>query len=456
MDSDAHASARKTERGMKRHLKNAAYGALDYASYPLGMLLAAPVVLHRLGAAEYGLWMIATAVVSTGGIIASGFCDANIQRVARLRDADQHGAMAATVRAMMGINLTLGCAIALLVAAVAPIAARRIVVTHPDQWRECVIALWIAAVLILVRAVESVCMSTQRAFEEFGIGTRINTATRWLTLGSAAALAAAGQGVVSILAATGLFLIVGTAMQMRAARRLLKTASLWPVFHPRESRALLAIGVFPWMQALGGVIFAQVDRIVLGISAGAAVVASYVLCVQFSQPIHGLTASGLQFLFPYFSRRVGNSSPASLRRTIALAFACNALLVACGAAGLLLIGNRLITIWAGAAVAHQASEILPIVVLGASLMGLSVTGVYALCAFGDFRTAAIISLGSRAALLVLMAILVQRGGVLGLAACRVVYGVAALAVYPPLMRRLTADRDSTTTGASRAQEVSAL
>jgi O-antigen/teichoic acid export membrane protein len=70
---------------MKRHLTNAVYGVLDYASYPFGMLLVAPIVLHKLGASEYGLWMIATAIVSAGGIIASGFCDANIQRVARFR-----------------------------------------------------------------------------------------------------------------------------------------------------------------------------------------------------------------------------------------------------------------------------------------------------------------------------------------------------------------------------------
>jgi O-antigen/teichoic acid export membrane protein len=67
---------------MSRNLTNAVYGVLDYASYPFGMLLAAPIILHKLGASEYGLWMIATAVVSAGGIIASGFCDANIQRVA--------------------------------------------------------------------------------------------------------------------------------------------------------------------------------------------------------------------------------------------------------------------------------------------------------------------------------------------------------------------------------------
>ena len=31
---------------MNTHLSNAVYGVLDYASYPLGMLLAAPIILH--------------------------------------------------------------------------------------------------------------------------------------------------------------------------------------------------------------------------------------------------------------------------------------------------------------------------------------------------------------------------------------------------------------------------
>jgi len=68
---------------MSKHFTNAAYGVLDYASYPIGMLLVAPVVLHKLGASEYGLWIIATALISAGGIIASGFCDANIPHAPR-------------------------------------------------------------------------------------------------------------------------------------------------------------------------------------------------------------------------------------------------------------------------------------------------------------------------------------------------------------------------------------
>src|SRR5271163_2209116 len=146
---------------MRNHLTNALYGILDYASYPFGMLLVAPIVLHKLGASEYGIWMIATAVVSAGGIIASGFCDANIQRVARLRGTGETDSMAYAVRSMLGINLVLGFTLAVVVWIAAPYAARHIAVSHLTPTRECLICIRIASVLILVRAVESVGVSTQ-------------------------------------------------------------------------------------------------------------------------------------------------------------------------------------------------------------------------------------------------------------------------------------------------------
>jgi O-antigen/teichoic acid export membrane protein len=421
---------------MKRHLTNAAYGVLDYVSYPLGMLLVAPIVLHKLGAAEYGLWAIATAVVSTGGIIASGFCDANIQRVARLRGTGETASMAHAVRSMLGINLALGFALALIVWLASPFAARHIAIARSVQFEECLFSLRIASVLILVRAIESVSVSTQRAFEQYRYSVQINTWVRLLTLGSAAVLALSGQRTVSILVATALFLAFGTFLQLREACRVLGCTSLWPVFQPQETRILLGIGVFSWIQSLGSVIFGQFDRVLLGVSLGAAAVAPYSLCVQFAQPLHGLTASGLQFLFPYLSSKVGTISTAALRRTLVNVFLCNLTLVALGAGMLLLFGQRLIQAWAGAAVAHSAARILPFIVLGSSLMGLSVTGTYAMLALGLFRTVALLSLSARGAMLLLMAYLLHRFGLQGLAVSRVFYGFFSLLLYVPLMRRL--------------------
>jgi hypothetical protein len=61
---------------MTRHLAKAAYGVRGYASWPLGMLVVAPMLLHKLDTTGYGLWAVSLALVSIGGILASGLCDA--------------------------------------------------------------------------------------------------------------------------------------------------------------------------------------------------------------------------------------------------------------------------------------------------------------------------------------------------------------------------------------------
>jgi O-antigen/teichoic acid export membrane protein len=417
---------------MRRHLSNAVYGVLDYASYPLGMLLVAPIVLHKLGASEYGLWMIATAVVSAGGIIASGFCDANLQRVARLRGSGEIASVVETVRSMFGINLVFGFTIAVAVWIAAPFAARHIAVSRLTPVSECLACIRIASVLILVRAIESVGASTHRAFEQYRRTVQISTAVRLLTLASAALLTLMGRRTVSILLATGIFLALGTYMQFRELRTFLGPVNLWPTFQAEDTRALLGFGVFVWLQTLGGVVFGQLDRILLGVSLGALAVAPYALCIQFAQPIFGLTASGLHFLFPYLSGRAGTISNSALKRTLLKAFACNLLLVVCGAGLLLLLGDRLIRLWAGPAVANSAAGIFVPIVLGSALMGLSVTGTYAMQALGLFRTVALISLCGRAAMLAPMVYFLHHMGLHGLAMARVFYGAIALLVYVPL------------------------
>jgi O-antigen/teichoic acid export membrane protein len=433
---------------MRKHLTNGVYGVLDYASYPFAMLLVAPLVLHRLGAAEYGVWMIATAVISSGGIIASGFCDANIQRVARLRGAGETESMVATVRSMLGINLLIGITLALAAWFAAPQAAIHITAASRTPMRECLVCLRIASALILVRAVESVSVSTQRAFQRYRDPVKVAVAVRILTLGSVALLVHFHYSSIAMLTATAIFLILGTGVQLHQLWKLLGKFSLWPSFHPTETRFLLSFGVFAWAQALGGIVFGQLDRLMLGVYLGAIALAPYALCIQFAQPIFGLTASGLNFLFPYISGRETTATPEELTRIVAKAFVCNLLLVFIAAGALLTFGARLIELWAGHAVGHSAAAILPPIVIGSALMALGVTGTYAMQALGLFRAVACISLSGRAATLALMVYLLHHMGLQGLAIARVWYGAIALLVYLPLVYELAIKRKKTTPIAS--------
>lgn len=425
---------------MRRHLSNAVFGVIDYASYPFGMLLVAPIVLHRLGASEYGLWMIATAVISTGSIVAGGFSDANIQRVASLRGSGSRESMAHAVRSILGINLVLGLVVVAVVWTLAPYGARHIATSHDASVSECFVALRVATLVILARSVESAGVSTQRAFEQYRGTVLISASMRLLTLASAAALALAGHKTVSILVATAIFFAAGACLQLLLARRFLGPVPLWPSFHPEEARLLLRLGVFAWLDAMGGLIFAQFDRILLGVSLGAVVVAPYALCVQFTQPLYALTASALSFLFPYLSQCSGNISRRALNRILLKACACNLAIVACGVTILIFAGNRLIRLWGGPIVAHTAASILSPIILSSALAGLSVTGTYAMQALGLFRTVAGLSVVGRAAMLLVMIVLLHRTGLQGLATARVCYGFVALLIYVPLIRSLVTQR----------------
>jgi O-antigen/teichoic acid export membrane protein len=435
---------------MRAHLSNAAFGVLDYAAYPIGMLLVAPVVLHKLGPAEFGVWTVATAAVSTGGIIASGFGDANIQLVAKLRGSCAQDAMGNAVRCMVGINLALGTLLMLVGWFLSPYVASHVTASDAALQHACLLSLQIASLLMLVRALESVCISTQRAFERYGAAVRISMSVRLLTLALAAVLACMGHGTAGIMEVTAVLMVLGTCVQFLRLRALLGGTSLRPAFDRAALRALFGFGIFSWLQAIAGVVFGQVDRLLLGVSLGAVTVASYALCVQLAQPVFGLTASCLHFLFPYLSGRVGSISAAELNRKVRKAFACNLLLVSLGTALLLTLGVRVLRAWAGEAIAQAAAPVFPLIVIGSALLGLSVTGTYALLALGRVRTVAWFSIGGGASMLLLMWWLLPRSGVHGLALARLCYGSFSLLLYLPLLRNLFAFRLIPATTASEA------
>lgn len=425
---------------MRAHLSNAAYGVFDYVAHPAGMLLVAPVLLHRLGIAPYGVWVVATAAVSAGGIIASGFGDANIQYIASLRGKGDAVAVHRAVRSMMGINLLLGAALALIFYALSPLLASHIALADAGLQTVCLWSLRIASLLILVRAIESVCISTQRAFERYGAAVRVSIAARLLTLAAAVLLAHRGFGVIGIMTATAVLMVAGTVVQLVGLKQHLDSGSLLPSFDHAATAALFGFGIFSWLQAVSSVVFSQSDRLVLGATLGAISVTAYALCVQLAQPIYGIAASGLHFLFPYLSSRQAITPPPALKRAVLIAFTINLLLVAAETAMALLYGRTVLRIWVGEEIAQSASVVLAPIIWSFALLGLNVTGYYTMLAFGYVRVVTWLNLTGGAAMLLMMALLLPRMGIHGIALARLFYGLNALLIYFPLLRLLCGRR----------------
>lgn len=421
---------------MRVHLSNAAYGVLDYIAYPVGMLVVAPIAIRGLGVAQYGVWMVANAALMIGSIVASGFGDANIRHVAMARGVGDRTGLIQAVRSTMGIHIVLGIVVALLAWILSPFGADHITASSTPLREQCLWSLRVASVLMFVRAIETVCISTQRAFERYGVAVRFSLIGRLLSLLSAAFLALTGQGVASIMMATAIFTVAGLVAQLVELRCLAGTDSLRPAFHPDATRSLLGFGVFSWTQAIAGVLFGQVDRLITGVYLGATTVASYALCAQMAQPVYGIAAAGLHFLFPYVSARSASHSLAPMRRAVALTLGANVLLATACALPLLALGNRILTIWAGQSMAQTGRPILPYLVCGSALQALSVTGTYTLLALGKVRVATLLNLGGGAAMIAATPWLLPKYGAHGMAVARLLCGPISLLVYIPLTAML--------------------
>jgi O-antigen/teichoic acid export membrane protein len=152
----------------KRGYANATYGVADYLALPLGMFLAAPFLLRHLGTAQYGVWILASAAVSSGGLISGSFGDAVIKHVGECRGRKDWPGVVGIVRNMISINLALSAVLGVIFWCFAPYVSRHIVKVDIELRTICLQSLRIGSGLLLIRSIESVFTCTLRAFETYG------------------------------------------------------------------------------------------------------------------------------------------------------------------------------------------------------------------------------------------------------------------------------------------------
>ncbi len=300
------------------------------------------------GVSQYGLWMIASAVVGSSGLLSTGFSDMAVKYVAMYRSRGDWSGVVRVVQCSMGINLVLGTVIAALLWIAAPFAGHHVFKVSTDLQSAFIRAIRIGSIVLVVRSLDSIFVSILRAYEQYRPAVQITVCTRALTLISAVMLAAYGRGLVDIMLATLTVNAGGMILQALAVRRHVGHVSFRPSWNDELLPAVSAFGCFSWLQALSGIIFGQVDRLIVGALLGSSAVAYYSICTQAAQPIHGLIASGFNFLFPHLSARHPTSRSRDFVSVVTVATCLNIANVILLCLPLVLFSKAILTAWLGA------------------------------------------------------------------------------------------------------------
>jgi O-antigen/teichoic acid export membrane protein len=419
----------KSSASARASFRNGVYGAAEYVAMPLTMLLATPFLLHRLGALQYGLWMLATAAVTSSSFISTGFGDAALKYAASYRGKNDRKRLEDTIRVNLTINLVLGSALALVIWYLSPLAVRHLFKIEPTLQRSALTVFRIASAILLIRSVEGVFVGALRAYERYGPAVQINVLTRIATVLCACILVAGGYGIVAIMLGTLAAAVLSLLMQMTAARVVMGPVLFYPSIRSTAFSEVFSFGCFSWLQTLAGCIFSYADRLLIGFLLGASSVAYYSICVQAAQPIHGLIAAGLHFLFPHLSARMSGVPANELRPVVLKVLSLNVALALLLCLPLMIFSKLILRIWMGAAFAQQNWMVLSVVALGFGLLALNITGHYALLAMEQVRLVAMLNLLGGIAMLAAVVLMAPRLGLLGAALGRLLYGPVTLLLY---------------------------
>jgi O-antigen/teichoic acid export membrane protein len=418
-----------SSRNFRESASNSAYSVAEYIALPLCMLVAAPFLVYHLGLTQYGIWMLVSSILGSVGILSTGFGDATVKYVSAYRARKDYLGVQRTIRATLTINAALGLLFGTLVWTLAPVLVHRVFKIETQFHTASIRAIEISAIILFLRSAESVFVSTLRAFECYGPAVKLNIFLRSIVVVSAVILAALGRGVVPIMLATLFWSAVVVALQTLAARRIAGAFNVVPTFEGAALREVFGFGCFSWLQALAAVAFNHADRFVVGALLGTAPVAIYVLCIQVTQPIHGLSAAGFNFLFPHISTRHEAGEIHGPRRVFRLA-----LLVSIGSAlilalTLIVFGKPLLTLWMGRAFAEQSYLVLTILATAYAAMAANVVPHCGLLALGRVRLISALNIGAGMVLIISMALLIPALGLIGAALGRAAYSVLLAIPY---------------------------
>ena len=413
----------------RANVVNALSGIVDYLGQPMAVMLAAPFLLRYMGVSQFGLWILVCAAVGGGNTLTTGFGDAAMKFISLARGEGDWPAVVNTVRSAMTINLFLGLLIGTALWVVAPYTVHHVFKIEAKLHLPAIEALRIGSFTLLVRSVESVLISTLRAFEQYLPSVRINVISRCATIVVAVLVVVRGGGVPTIMIASLTLSCMATLLQARAVWHHVGEMNLLPSSDKVALSKIVSFGSFSWLQALSALAFSQADRLVIGALLGTSAVAYYSVSTQAAQPIHGISSAGLHFLFPHLSTRHASEPATVLRRVIGSALRLNLLMAIALTLPVALFGKPLLKLWMGAAFASATGPTLELLAVAFGLLAMNVTAHYTMLALGQIRYLTYLNLAVGAATFLLMSVLAHHWGMLGAAVARLLYGPFTWVMY---------------------------
>jgi O-antigen/teichoic acid export membrane protein len=413
---------------MLKRISGSAWSVLEYGWYPLLLLVTTPWFLHRLGADNYGYWMLLTAIVGLGGVLNTGTGAATIKAVSS-RLGEGKG-IESQVRASLGIAMIGGGALATLVLLMFQLGGGSLLGKMGDNSRLIQMTGVVAAILLWLEQIDIVASSALKGAERFAQAAQLEILGKTVQMGVSMAATWHLATMDALYAALLLGAFARLALKLVSAKSILGLKTLLP--STQRMGETLKFARWGWLQGIGGVLFGVADRILIGSILGAASLTYYSIATQLAMQIHAVCAAALSVIFPIVSRKLGAGDNQSILRLARSSIVINIVLASILSLTLLITNDWILNLWLGQEQSRPVAQALLYLLPAYWLMAINVAAHYLLLSMGKIRFLAISNLVAGTLMATAAAIMMHHYGLLGAALSRTLYGVIILVNFIPL------------------------
>jgi O-antigen/teichoic acid export membrane protein len=383
--------------------------------YPLVLsIVLTPVILHYIGTEAYGLFALATVLVSFLGLIDFGMAPVVLRFLsASLGTADYAGA-----RSVVGTGIVFFSAVGLVGAAAAAASGVLLVPTilslSPELEDTAAFVMSVAGVGFFFSMLQHPVGAISGALQRYDI-----VATARLVSTSAGACATLlvlwlGFGLRGLIVVTALQAALMLALLARG-RRLLPTVPLRPAWHPPLLRRMLSFSGYSFVSNFAGSLLFQLDKLVLGALTNVSLVTYYVVPANLAQRLHTGVTRLVGIALPVSTDLHARGEKDALRRFYVRATRVVALVTVSFAVPMFIFSREILLEWVGSEFATTSFGTLRILTLTFAALSLAALPYFVTFGFGRPQVSAGFNVVTAVINLVLIVILIPPYGLIGAA-----------------------------------------
>jgi O-antigen/teichoic acid export membrane protein len=372
---------------------NVVWSALDYAAIPLGMLIATPMLIRYLGLEQFGVLVLINTFIGFSSVFNFGFGDTALKYVSHYKHRNQLETAREIVRTISVLSIAAGACICGLTLIIAPAAAR---IFNIASLPYAIPALYVTTIIMPLRLLESVYVATLRGCYRYDLAGYATTTTKLANIITLIILAAQGQELAVLLCGTACAALVSTLLLFVFCYRNL--GNTFPTFSVRAFKEIRRFSLWSWVQGLSGLVYVNIDRLMISAMLGPTALGIYGVCIQLTQNMHNGLAAVSHTLFPKISmlnsqhHSKQNMDEAPLRDYYIKATRAISVPAILASSVIAVFSFQILDLWVGSSIAKQGHLLLSLLAISFGwFTANSVITYYTLNGLGRVRLQAVVS-----------------------------------------------------------------